>query len=128
MSPKTHRMGMIMSNMAWENTFFGYQDDPAFEGKFGWMNRQAIVDDAKQKMERFDIRPPNPNLKAENFSGGNQQKIAILLVSVELDEILSLSDRVIVMFDGAIAGERDAAQTDNTELGLLMAGMTGDAA
>jgi len=32
------------------------------------------------------------------------------------------------MFDGAIAGERDAAQTDNTELGLLMAGMTGDAA
>jgi len=75
--PEDHRMGMIMSNMAWENTFFGYQDDPAFEGKFGWMNRQAIVDDAKQKMERFDIRPPNPNLKAENFSGGNQQKIVL---------------------------------------------------
>ncbi|MFQ5622180.1 MAG: ABC transporter ATP-binding protein [Paracoccaceae bacterium] len=53
---------------------------------------------------------------------------AILLVSVELDEILSLSDRVIVMFDGAIAGERITAETDNRELGMLMAGMAEDAA
>ena len=53
---------------------------------------------------------------------------AILLVSVELDEILSLSDRVIVMFDGTIAGERQASETDNKELGMLMAGMSGAAA
>ena len=49
---------------------------------------------------------------------------AILLVSVELDEILSLSDRVAVMFDGRISGERITADTDERELGLLMAGMT----
>jgi simple sugar transport system ATP-binding protein len=49
---------------------------------------------------------------------------AILLVSVELDEILSLSDRVAVMFDGQIMGERLPAETDQTELGLLMAGVT----
>ena len=48
---------------------------------------------------------------------------AVLLVSVELDEIRSLSDRVLVMFDGQIMGER-APQTDERELGLLMAGMT----
>ncbi len=48
---------------------------------------------------------------------------AILLVSVELDEILSLSDRVAVMFDGAIMGERAPDQTDEKELGLLMAGV-----
>ncbi|MBY6155485.1 ABC transporter ATP-binding protein [Vannielia litorea] len=53
---------------------------------------------------------------------------AILLVSVELDEIMSLSDRIAVMFDGQIMGERLPAETDEKELGLLMAGMQGEAA
>ncbi len=50
---------------------------------------------------------------------------AILLVSVELDEIMSLSDRIAVMFDGMIMGERLPGETDETELGLLMAGIEG---
>ena len=49
---------------------------------------------------------------------------AIILVSVELEEIFSLSDRIAVMFDGHIMGERNPADTDEKELGLLMAGMT----
>ena len=49
---------------------------------------------------------------------------AVLLVSVELDEILGLADRIAVMFDGRIMGERDAGATDERELGLLMAGVT----
>jgi general nucleoside transport system ATP-binding protein len=49
---------------------------------------------------------------------------AILLVSVELDEILSLSDRIAVMFDGRLMGMADPAQTDERALGLLMAGIT----
>jgi simple sugar transport system ATP-binding protein len=53
---------------------------------------------------------------------------AILLVSVELDEIMALSDRIAVMFDGRIMGERLPGETDQRELGLLMAGMTGAAA
>jgi len=53
---------------------------------------------------------------------------AILLVSVELEEILSLADRVAVMFDGRIMGERMPLQTDEKELGLLMAGVSGDTA
>lgn len=48
---------------------------------------------------------------------------AVLLVSVELDEIMSLSDRIAVMFDGQLMGERDPATTDERELGLLMAGV-----
>ena len=48
---------------------------------------------------------------------------AVLLVSVELDEIMSLSDRIAVMFDGQIMGERDPATTNERELGLLMAGV-----
>jgi simple sugar transport system ATP-binding protein len=47
---------------------------------------------------------------------------AILLVSVELDEIRSLSDRVLVMFAGRIVGEV-SPETDEGEIGLLMAGI-----
>ena len=47
---------------------------------------------------------------------------AILLVSAELDEILSLADRILVMFQGRIAGEMDAAEADPQRIGLLMAG------
>jgi len=49
--------------------------------------------------------------------------VAILLVSVELDEIFSLSDRVAVLFDGKIIGERITEETNESELGLLMAGI-----
>ena len=48
---------------------------------------------------------------------------AILLVSVELDEVLSLSDRIVVMFDGNIVGERTNKDVTDRELGLLMAGV-----
>jgi simple sugar transport system ATP-binding protein len=47
---------------------------------------------------------------------------AILLVSVELDEIRSLADRILVMFAGRIVGERGPEAGEN-ELGLMMAGI-----
>ena len=47
---------------------------------------------------------------------------AVLLVSVELDEIRSLSDRILVMFAGRIVGERGPEASEG-ELGLLMAGV-----
>jgi simple sugar transport system ATP-binding protein len=117
-----------------------------------------------EKIEKYDIRPPNPHLKTANFSGGNQQKIvvareierdptaliigqptrgvdigaiefihrriievrdsgkAILLVSVELDEIRALSDRILVMFAGRVAGEQMPDASEQT-LGLMMAGI-----
>jgi simple sugar transport system ATP-binding protein len=53
---------------------------------------------------------------------------AILLVSVELEEIMSLSDRIAVMFDGQIMGERLPNETNEKELGLLMAGITEEVA
>lgn len=157
--------GLIMAYTAWENSIFGYHRDPRWQNGL-LMDNAAIRREAGEQMKRYDVRPPNPNLAARNFSGGNQQKIvlareierdpevllvgqptrgvdigaiefihheilrlrdkgkAILLVSVELDEILSLSDRVAVMFDGQIMGERLPGQTNQTELGLLMAGVT----
>ncbi len=160
-----HRRGLVMKFQTWENACFGYQHRPEFAGPMGLMDHAAMREDARVKIEKFDIRPPDPDLKAANFSGGNQQKIvlareiesdpdvllvgqptrgvdigaiefihqqivalrdagkAVLLVSVELDEIQALSDRIIVMFDGAISGERVAGETDERELGLLMAGI-----
>jgi simple sugar transport system ATP-binding protein len=56
------------------------------------------------------------------------QGVAILLVSVELEEIMGLADRIIVMCGGRITGERAADRTDERDLGLLMAGVTEQAA
>ena len=47
---------------------------------------------------------------------------AVLLVSAELDEILGLSDRIAVMYDGRIVAIVDAANVDRNEIGRLMAG------
>ncbi len=164
------RRGLIMEFTAWENMAFGYHHDPAYQYNRLLMNNAAMRRDTIAQMARFDVRPPDPNLFARNFSGGNQQKLvvareiernpdvlligqptrgvdigaiefihqqiialrdmgkAILLVSVELDEIMALSDRIAVMFDGRIMGERLPEATDETELGLLMAGIKGKAA
>ncbi|MGE0105130.1 MAG: ABC transporter ATP-binding protein [Blastocatellales bacterium] len=52
---------------------------------------------------------------------------AILLVSAELEEVLSLSDRVLVMYQGRIVGEADPRSVDQSEIGLLMTGGKGTA-
>ena len=46
----------------------------------------------------------------------------VLLVSLELDEVMSLSDRILVMYEGEIVGEFDPKKTTVEELGLYMAG------
>ena len=126
----------------------------------------AVLKNAIDLIERFDIRTPSPLLPARNLSGGNQQKaivarelsrpiqllianqptrgldvgsieyihrqivemrdrgIAVLLVSAELDEITSLSDRIAVMYHGSIVATMDADKATRAELGLLMAGST----
>ena len=47
---------------------------------------------------------------------------AVLLVSLELDEVMSVSDRILVMYEGEIVGELDPKKTTVEELGLYMAG------
>ncbi|MEX0280407.1 MAG: ABC transporter ATP-binding protein [Arenibacterium sp.] len=164
------REGLIMDFHAWENVAFGYHHDDSYQRGRLLMDNAALRRDTEAKMEKFDVRPPDPWLAAKNFSGGNQQKIvvareiernpdlllvgqptrgvdigaiefihqqivalrdqgkAVLLVSVELDEIFALADRIAVMFDGHIMGERLPEETDEKELGLLMAGGSGGAA
>jgi simple sugar transport system ATP-binding protein len=47
---------------------------------------------------------------------------AVLLVSFELDEVMDLADRILVMYGGQIALERESGQTDERELGVAMTG------
>ncbi len=162
-----HHMGLVLPFEEYENSILGYQDQKTYlSGPF--LRIDAIRDDAREKIEKYDIRPPNCRLKAANFSGGNQQKIvlaremerdpvvlligqptrgvdvgaiefihkriiemrdagkAVLLVSVELDEIRSLADRILVMFSGRVVGECPP-ETSEGELGLLMAGVEQEA-
>ena len=158
-----HHVGLVLPFAEKENAILGYQGLGTYTSGL-FLQMDAIERDAVEKIEQYDIRPPNPNLKAINFSGGNQQKIvlsremerdpvvlligqptrgvdvgaiefihkriiemrdagkAVLLVSVELDEIRSLADRTLVMFAGKIVGERGPDASEG-ELGLLMAGV-----
>ncbi len=47
---------------------------------------------------------------------------AVLLISLELDEVINVSDRIAVIYEGAIAGEMSADEADENEIGLMMAG------
>ncbi|HCI64328.1 MAG TPA: heme ABC transporter ATP-binding protein, partial [Clostridiales bacterium] len=47
---------------------------------------------------------------------------AVLLVSLELDEVMNLADRILVMYEGKIVGELNPKQTNVQELGLYMSG------
>jgi simple sugar transport system ATP-binding protein len=55
------------------------------------------------------------------------QGTAVLIVSVELDEVLALADRIAVMFRGRIVAVLPAEEASREQLGLLMAGSTVDA-
>ncbi len=156
------RMGSIAAFAAWETAILGYHRDPAYSGAVLLKNRDIVADTAA-KMARFDVRPPDPYLASDSFSGGNQQKLVlareigrqpdillvgqptrgvdigaiefihrqliemrdrgcgVLLVSVELEEILSLSDRILVMFEGRIVGEVSGPDADARTIGLMMA-------
>ena len=48
--------------------------------------------------------------------------VAVLVVSTELDEVMALADRVLVMFRGRIVADLPRGSTDHNEVGLYMAG------
>ncbi|MGC6484311.1 MAG: ABC transporter ATP-binding protein [Candidatus Puniceispirillales bacterium] len=164
-----HKRGIVMPFSAAETVILGYSDSPE-ENSGWWLSPDRLEKGCAELMDQFDVRPPNPKLASENFSGGNQQKLvlareinrqpkllligqptrgvdigaiefihrqliamrdrgcAILLVSVELDEIMSLADRIVVMNGGRIVGELDREDADERKLGLMMAGIERDAA
>lgn len=158
-----HARAMVMDFVAWESAVLGY-DGLAVYASGGWMNHGAMRQATADMMERFDVRPRDPELLSRSFSGGNQQKLvlarelgqrpkvllvgqptrgvdigaiefiyaqlramrdagcAVLVVSSELDEILALSNRVIVMNQGRVTGELAIEKCTEASIGLLMVG------
>ena len=57
----------------------------------------------------------------EQLVGLRNQGCAVLMVSVELDEVMKLSDRILVMFGGRIVAEVTGCDADEKMLGLMMA-------
>ena len=53
--------------------------------------------------------------------------LPVLLVSADLNEVMSLSDRIIVMYEGRVMGELSQAEANPEKLGLMMAGSTSEA-
>jgi len=157
------RRGLVTAYPAYFNVILGRHMMFPFS-KNGFLDHKEIRKFAEELFERFDVRPRNVDLPAENFSGGNQQKlivarelsfspkllivaqptrgldvgaiefihrtllsmrdsgVGILLVSMELDEIFSLSDRILVMYGGEVMGEVKPEETTMEEVGLMMTG------
>jgi general nucleoside transport system ATP-binding protein len=159
-----HKHGLVLEYSVADNLILQNFEKEPFSKK-GILKRNAITEQAKELITKFDIRPSDcENKPASTLSGGNQQKViiarevtndkdlliavnptrgldvgaiefvhkyiveqrnknkAVLLVSFELDEIMSLSDRIEVIYDGRIAGSVAGNEADENTLGLMMAG------
>ncbi len=157
-----HRFGLVLDFSLAENVaLHDYRYPP--DSRFGWLRPKVLVEKARRLIEEFDVRGGNPQTKARNLSGGNQQKLvaarevdrdprvliaaqptrgldvgaieylhrrlveerdagrAVLLVSLELEEVLSLSDRILVMYEGRIVAEHSSGVTEE-EIGVEMLG------
>ncbi len=154
--------GIVKNFSAKENSILGFHNDKKWNSKTD-MKFNKIRDWCVELMEKWDVRPRNPEIRSADFSGGNQQKLivgreieekpdliligqptrgvdigaiefihnsiieqrdkgcGILLVSVELEEVMSVADRILVMFDGKIVGEVKSSEADEKILGLMMA-------
>jgi len=69
-----HRRGLILDFTIADNLILGLQTDYS---RRGILNGTRISENARQRIETFDIRPPSADLPARALSGGNQQKIVV---------------------------------------------------
>ena len=82
----------------------------------------------KQKKLLFAVHPTRgvdigaTKFIHEQIVAARDRGCAVVLVSTELDEIMSLSDRIGVIYEGVLLGEMDRADANYERLGLLMAG------
>ena len=70
----------------------------------------------------FDLDDEENEYIHQRIVGERDQGAAILIVSSELDEVMALSDRILVMYRGKIVAEVAGGDATATQLGLFMAG------
>ncbi len=155
-----HHDGVIGEMSVAENLIIERLNDKDINAQ-GFLQNKEINENAKQLIEKYDIRGPGVDAKASLLSGGNIQKLilarvfeckpivilanqptrgldlgaanevarrllearargaGILLISEDLDEIIALSDRIIVIHDGSLTEAHNAGRE---AIGLMMAG------
>ena len=160
--------GLVGTFSVAENLVLDLYDQPPFSRGLS-LNLGKIAENARQRVEEFDIRTPGIETAGGNLSGGNQQKVviaremsrplkvfvasqptrgvdvgaqefihrrivqerdrgtAVVLVSTELDEILGLADRIVVLYRGKVIGELPS-RASRDEVGLMMAGVPAEQA
>ena len=155
--------GLSPAMSIWENlTADRYYRPP--QSSSGFLNIGRIKQQARDLMNRFDVRAAGHEVTVKTLSGGNAQKIVIarelastpkvlvaaqptrgldvgaarfvheqmmtlrkdgvgiLLISADLDELLAICDRFIVLYEGRIIGALSAEEATREGLGMLMAG------
>jgi ABC-type sugar transport system ATPase subunit len=150
--------GLVLGLSVRSNTVLSVLSDLA---RVGWITRRMETPTVDAMIERFRLRPPDPERTVATLSGGNQQKVvmgrwtvatprvlfldeptrgvdvgakaeihqlmgelarqgvAIVMISSELPEILSASDRILVLHEGRITAELPRAEA--TEERIMMA-------
>jgi simple sugar transport system ATP-binding protein len=95
----------------------------------GNQQKAILAREIDRSPEAFVIAQPTRGLDVgaieyihQRIVGERDKGKAILLVSLELDEILDVSDRIAVIYNGEIVGIVKASETDENELGLMMSG------
>ena len=95
----------------------------------GNQQKAIIAREVDRKHDLIIAVQPTRGLDVGAIEGIHKQLVAerdagkaVLLVSLELDEVMDLPDRILVMHDGEIVGEFDTKKTTQEELGLYMAG------
>lgn len=148
-----------------ENFLLGQHQDKTYASPIpGILNRKVVRGRVVQAIQKYDIRPTEPEAIVGKMSGGNQQKLvmsraldvepkillvahptrgvdvgaievihealmkqrnagkAILLFSTELDELMDLSDRLLVFYEGKVNAEFARGGFDPWKIGLAMGG------
>jgi len=72
-----HKRGLLLNFDLRENSILGFHNRPPVAAGSGFLNSGYIQKRTQEILERFDVRPPNPDLPARALSGGNQQKLII---------------------------------------------------
>ena len=141
-----HKHGLVLDYTLEDNLVLQRYFEPEFTSKAGFLRRDNIRKYAEKLIEQYDVRSgQGPITVARSMSGGNQQKAIVareidkdpellvavqptrgLDVSLELDEVMDVPDRILVMYEGEIVGELDPKKTTQEELGLYMAGAKRD--
>ena len=71
-----HKHGMVKEYKLFENVLLGRQNENRFRGKIV-IKENALIDYTKKLIEKYDVRPVNPQQITGSLSGGNQQKLVV---------------------------------------------------